>query len=147
MYGSFLSSVLPSPFMSSLLAQADGFRHMGKRFQPGGTTFDWKEAAIAAAVLIGPIILILAGTRFQRWRVERRRHSPHALFKELCHAHGLSRGDRRFLSRLARQRQLPQPSLVFVDSQYLDAQQTAAAGERSEDAERLYMQLFGGGQS
>ena len=130
--------------LGPLLAQSEGFQHMSKRFQRGGAAFDWKEAAIAAMLILGPIVLILVLATVQRWRSQRRRHSPQALFAELCRAHGLDRSDRRVLRRVARRLQLPQPSLLFLDAQLLDGGgANAETGARQEDLTRIRQRLFG----
>ena len=52
----------------------------------------------------------------------RQRNSPWGLFRSLCSAHRLSARERRLLTHLAWQHQLPQPAMLFLDASLWDAE-------------------------
>ncbi len=121
---------LPWPI---LLGQAENYRHLGRRFQPGGSTFGAQEVGLAVALLIAPIVLATVLARLMKLRREQQRHSVHALFRELCRAHGLVRRDQNRLRRLARRLHLKQPAIIFLDPQYLESAEAQAESQQLRD--------------
>lgn len=63
-------------------------------------------------------------------------HNPRLLFRALCRAHQLSRGECQLLRRLARSHRLNQPALVFVEAERFETEGLGAAW-RDEQA-RLF---------
>jgi hypothetical protein len=72
-----------------------------------------------------------------------RGHDPRRLFAGLCKAHGLGWSDRRLLRRLARDRDLADPSRLFVEPGHFDPAVSPASGVPAGRLADLRLQLFG----
>lgn len=71
--------------------------------------------------------------------------SPQALFRELCRAHGLSRGNWWLLWRLARYHRLGDPALLFLEPRWLEPAVCGEAWKGHEPRLReLRLMLFAG---
>jgi hypothetical protein len=65
------------------------------------------------------------------------------LFKDLCAAHGLSRRERQLLARVARQFELAQPAMLFVEAAWWDAERLGPAWTRAiPELKQLQQRLF-----
>jgi hypothetical protein len=95
-------------------------------------------AAVAAAALL---IWFLAARRPPRLFVS---NSPARLFRELCHAHGLSFSTRRLLKRLAAAQGLATPAILFVEPKHFDtANLPPDLQSAAKDVQRIRAHLFG----
>ena len=70
----------------------------------------------------------------QRWR----------LFKELCNIHGLQRPEVKLLKRLLKTLQLENPTVIFVQPECFDIQQTNPlfSGETCREIQKIRDRLF-----
>lgn len=130
-----------------LVAQAEWYQ----RFRLRSNT-DPRSLLALVLLLIGVVVVVWGASRWFQIRERRKRHSPRALFRELCRAHGLSARDRHVLWQLGCRHFVNQPAAIFVAPQYFEPQyfepQYAAQGAVgcSTDAaelQRLRQQLFG----
>jgi hypothetical protein len=132
----------PQLRLPQLLAQSR-LVHAGDRFRPGQAQVGWQqvaEIAIAAFVVVAAAWLV---ARIARARQRRASQSPWRLFKDLCTAHALSNRERQLLTRLARQRTLPHPAVLFVDAAAWDMHQLGDGWTRSlPELERLRRRVF-----
>jgi hypothetical protein len=85
--------------------------------------FQGKEAELDVGGLLTSILVIVAFLLsiwlLSRWATQQEKagsfHSPRELFRALCRAHQLDRGERKLLRRLARRHQLKQPAALFLE--------------------------------
>jgi hypothetical protein len=99
---------------SWLLAQADSFTHISRRFQPGGNSFSWLEAAVWLLLIAGAVGLAWFAYQLYDRMLKTQQRSPAWLFRELCAAHGLGLSDRRLLHWLARAHNVAHASQLFL---------------------------------
>jgi hypothetical protein len=97
-----------------LLAQADSYVHMSRRFQPGGHSFSFLEAGVWLLLITGAVGLAWCAYHLYNRMLKNRQRSPAWLFRELCDAHGLCWSDRQLLQWLARSHNLPHASHLFL---------------------------------
>ena len=98
-----------------ILAQRDRWERLGDRFRAGHRV-DWDNLIIwGGLIALVVVAMILLSRHFSQKEPRRGRHNPHALFHELCRAHGLDRGTRRLLMRLAVANRLENPASVFLE--------------------------------
>lgn len=121
----------------TLLADGlDRFRSLGSGLRQKEVDPRSAEFVQGLLVMLGIVLAIWILQRLlTRNELVRRHHSPRALFRQLCYAHGLDRRSRRLLASLARERKLAQPARLF-----LEPDQFAAAGlgpKLESQAERL----------
>ncbi|MBN1912377.1 MAG: hypothetical protein JW818_21835 [Pirellulales bacterium] len=91
---------------------------------------------------------MIAGIIYWLNRVtHKRRFDSHpGLFQGLCQAHGLGRNDRNLLKQLARQYQLTQPGLLFVNPDLYDPGRIGQPLKaKQKELLALRDSLFGGG--
>ena len=128
-----------------LLADRSLFRDMGsgfrdKRENMNGTDLVlWMLAVVAVFVVIGIVAKIVA-------RRDKRQlyNSPRGLFRQLCKAHGLERGNRALLRKLAHQQGLAQPARLFLEPDRFQAENVGAARLQEQPAlDALKQRLFG----
>lgn len=81
--------------------------------------------------------------KYRRWEQERLK-TTEGLFDQLCHAHELSRAEKKVLAELNAPLPVEQWPLVFIDPQILLAQVRAGnqVGEHAELGEKLFGQRF-----
>lgn len=97
--------------------------------------------AIAAGGITAVAVVAYAVNRFRRhWRVE----SQWGLFHGLCRAHGLGRGSRLLLRRIAQHHRLRQPARIFTEPDWLDPASGLASkfGGRLGEIGELRTRLF-----
>jgi len=86
-----------------------------KQPKPGDWAFGWGTVGMIAVVAAGIVLAIWVMTLLVRYRSQRTIHSPWQLFQDLCAAQGLSHGERSLARQLARDLQLDQPAVLFVE--------------------------------
>jgi hypothetical protein len=137
-----LHDARPHLLLPQLLAQSR-LVHAGDRFRPGEARISWQQVAVialAAVVVVGVAWLV---ARFARVLQHRASQSPWRLFKDLCAAHCLNSRERQLLTRLARQRALAHPAVLFVDAASWDMHRLGDAWTRSlPELERLRRRVF-----
>ncbi len=127
-----------------LLAEVDRLVHMGRRFRHGGST--WKLGHLIG--FLGVLILIVVGawllSRYLSYRDGRGYHSPKALFRELCRAHGLDGTSRRLLWKLAQSQQLSQPAQIFLEPDCFDIEKVnGKLREQFDQLRAVHRTIFG----
>lgn len=100
---------------SILLAGADSFMNMGKRFRRGGSNWQTGQVVVLAFVGTGIILGVWLLSRYLQYRDGRGYHSPRALFHELCRAHKIDWPSRRILVRLAHAQHVSWPAQLFLE--------------------------------
>lgn len=105
---SYLDSIL-------LLAQLKA-----KQPRPGDWAFGWGTVGLIAAAATAIILLTWLVMVLVRYRAQRTGHSPWQLFHDLAAAHGLSYSERTLVRQLARDLQLDQPAVLFVEPAWWD---------------------------
>jgi hypothetical protein len=112
---------------------------------------DLRIGSLGMGQLLGGALALAAlatlGWFLHRWWLreygERLGHSPKALFRSLCQAHGLSRSSRQLLWKLAEHQGLENPCLLFLEPprfnpDALGPELAAHAGRLSELRWRLF---------
>ncbi len=103
------------------VADIEVFRSMGNRFNPRRVRLDSHDLLIWLAIAAGVALAIFVlSTLLSRQERIRRYSSPRGLFRALCRAHELARGERRLLKRLARHHQLSHPARLFLEIERFD---------------------------
>lgn len=104
-----------------LLADIDLFRSLNQQFSGANFRFGWMHVLVGLGILGGISAGVWLLNRLaHREGGQRRYNSPPALFRALCRAHGLSRGNRRLLKQLARHQQLADPARLFLEPERFD---------------------------
>ena len=101
----------------ALLAdKADIWRELGSGFQgeKSGLSFNDVMLLVSVIALVCMSFWMLARVMAKQDR-KQGFNNPKELFKSLCQAHGLSRGEQSLLKQLARQKQLELPARVFLE--------------------------------
>jgi hypothetical protein len=103
----------------------------------------WRLGVLAVAAAL----VVIGITAARSWLLKAREHvrqtCPQHLLHELCVAHRLGPGDRKLIQRLARERGLAHPALLFLEPVLWDAGQLGAFGQRHAAAlATLQKQVF-----
>ena len=109
-----------------LLAQANA-----RAPKPGDWRFGWDSVAMVAG---GALVVIIVAWFISRLLAKRQRQisdSPWCLFKELCTAHSLNHRERQLLTRLAQQFRLEQPTALFIEPAWWEAERLGPAWART----------------
>jgi hypothetical protein len=116
----------------------------GRNFREAEQNFQWTNVVLVVAIILAIVFALWLLLNYIAEREGRSYHSPRKLFRELCHAHGLDRGSRQLLKRLASAHRLTHPSQLFLDPERFDVLQldTTWVAERST-LESLRDQIFG----
>jgi hypothetical protein len=133
-----------NPF-GPLLAEAESYRHLGRRFQQNAPPIDSEDLIWAATIVLGPLVLLGLFKFAQRLRRNFQTRRGESLFLELCRAHGLDWRSRLQLWGLVRELRLQPPAAIFLSS---DRLAQAMRDERRPASEReeirlLWQTLFG----
>jgi hypothetical protein len=121
-----------------LLAQA-----AAKAPKPGDWQFGWDRVAMVALGALAVSLVAWFILRLLATRERRVTDSPWCLFKELCTAHGLNHRERQLLTRLAQQFRLEQPTALFIEPAWWDADRLGPAWARTvPELEKLRKRLF-----
>jgi hypothetical protein len=111
--------------------------------KPGDWRFGWAGVGMVAA---GALAIILCAWLVTRWLASRQRqinNSPWCLFKDLAAAHGLNHRERQLLTRLAQHFRLEQPSALFVEAAWWEADRLGPSWARCQsDLDKLRRRLF-----
>jgi hypothetical protein len=91
-----------------------------KQPKPGDWAFGWGTVGTIATVSALLVLVIWLITVLIRYRAQRTCHSPWQLFHGLCAAHGLNHGERSLVRQLARDLELDQPAVLFVEPAWWD---------------------------
>jgi len=114
--------------------------------------FDYQRPSDGTSQLLIVVGMgVVAAAALLIWSLVARRPPRHfvsnsgaRLFRELCHAHGLSFSTRRLLKRLAAARGLTTPAILFVEPQNFDTSSLPAnLHPAANELQRLRAQLFG----
>jgi hypothetical protein len=106
----------------------------------GGMSQLWLVAGLAALAAAAMLLWLRGLRRPKRCFVS---NSQGRLFRELSAAHGVSFSNRRLLKRLARERKLPTPALLFVEPKHFDTSDLPAdLQSAANELQRLRAQLF-----
>ncbi len=128
----------------ALLADQGRLNEMGRHFRQGGGGVSFAQMLIFVLVLVGIGVAIWLLGRFVSSRERRGYYDAHALFRELCRAHGLDFRSRRLLRRVAQRQQLALPARLFVEPQRFDAAiYDSDLAEHREQLEQLRTKLIG----
>jgi hypothetical protein len=103
-----------------LIAGQGQYMHMGRRFRRGGNDIAWTDLLLPIAVIGFAVGIAWIATRYLKFRERRKADSPHELFVELCHAHGLDWASQQLLRRLANAHRLQSPVQLFVEPERFD---------------------------
>lgn len=116
--------------------RAGGFR--GRHGQFDWASLGWPLLAVAA---VGVALWMF--TRYRHGGNGRRSYnSPRELFRSLCRAHDLDRGQRRLLRKLATQLKLPEPAAIFLRPEHLTEAGPKLMPTRVEAITALRQRLF-----
>ena len=97
-----------------LVAESNVYEHMGRRFRPGGNSFDLSDAIVWLLLIAGVVVLAWFLHKVVTQIVQTKNHSLNHLFGQLCAAHGVGWYGRRLLYRLAGVHRLPHPVHLFL---------------------------------
>jgi hypothetical protein len=103
----------------------------------------WPLGVIAVGIAV--VVVALTAARWWLLRVGEhvRRTCPQHLLHELCVAHRLGPAERKMIQRLAKERKLAHPALLFLEPLLWDAGQLGAFGQRHAAAlASLQRQVF-----
>jgi hypothetical protein len=109
--------------------------------KPGDWSFGWGTVGIIAAVSAGIVFIIWLVKRIVQSRQRKSVTSPWHLFKDLCTAHGFTLSERQLLTRLARERNLVQPAMLFVEPATWELER-ASTSARTTELETLKRRVF-----
>jgi hypothetical protein len=130
--------------MNNLFSLLPLFAEIGDNFPDSGQRMNWSDlwpygiAAVVAAIATAIVVQV-------------RKHNdmtlpcddPHRLFRELCLAHKLDRGNVRLLAHLAEALRLEQPAQIFLmPAAFEPARLTASLRTRSAELKQLRERLF-----
>ena len=111
--------------------------------RPGDWSFGWGSVGIIAAVAIAIIAAIWLTIHYFQSQQQHAQNSPWRLFTDLCALHELTRRQRHVLTRLARQYQLAQPAVLFIEPKWWEADQLGPTWSRHlPELRRLRLQIF-----
>jgi hypothetical protein len=132
-------------FRDPLLAQvsrADEMaRHMADGFRGDPVRWEWGTWWGVGLTVAGLLVAVWVwGWWTGRSQGPLTRSSPKRLFHGLCRAHGLARGDRRLLWRLARFQGLDSPGRLFLEPERFDP---AVLDPRVPDCQSRYQAIRG----
>lgn len=103
----------------------------------------WHGGTLAVAAAIVVIGIAAARSWLLRVREHVRHTCPQHLLHELCVAHRLGPGERKLIQRLAKERRLAHPALLFLEPVLWDPGQLGAFGQRHAAAlATLQRQVF-----
>ena len=109
--------------------------------KPGDWSFGWGTVGIIAAVSAGLVLVIWLVMRIAQSQKRTKATSPWHLFKDLCAAHGFSLPERQLMTRLAKERNLGQPALLFVEPACWELER-ASSSSRTTELEKLKRRVF-----
>jgi len=105
---------------SWLLAQADSYSHMSRRFQAGGHSISLLEIGVWLLLIVGAVGFAWCTCQLYSRMIKAQKRSPVWLFRELCAAHGLTWADRQLLQWLARTHDIAHASHLFLRPNVFD---------------------------
>ncbi len=128
----------------AVVAQTNVFEQMGRRFRPGGNSFDVSDAIVWLSFIAGAVALVWFLHSLVTRVTQANKHSQNRLFGQLCVIHDVGWHDRRLLYRLAGVHGLPHPVHLFLSPecfqpQTLPSEMSAFQGEVAQ----LHATLFG----
>jgi hypothetical protein len=109
--------------------------------KPGDWAFGWGTVGVIAAVSAGIVLVLWLLTRIVQSQQRTSINSPWHLFKDLCTAHGFSLSERQMLTRLAHERNLMQPAMLFVEPASWDLERVSTS-TRTTELEKLKRRVF-----
>jgi len=98
----------------AVVAQTNVYEHMGRRFRPGGNSFDVSDAVVWLLFIAGAVVLAWFLHKLVTLVTQTKKHSLNRLFGQLCVTHDVSWHGRRLLYRLAGVHGLPHPVHLFL---------------------------------
>jgi hypothetical protein len=111
--------------------------------KPGDWAFGWGTVGVIAAVATMIAVVIWLVTMLVRYRAQRTIHSPWQLFHDLCTAHGLNHGERSLVRQIARDLQLEQPAVLFVEPAWWEHNRLPSSVKRQlTPIDKLRKRLF-----
>ena len=127
-----------------LLGELGRYQHMGERFRRGGGGMSTTTAMLLLAALAVVLVAVVWISKSIDARQRKGYCSPRALFRELCHAHGLDRAGRSLLRKVARYHQLDHPASIFVEPTLFDPKDVGPGlAAKGGELESLRDRLFG----
>ncbi len=116
------------PRLAALFAQQIDPADMGRQFRGDYAALGVRDVLIWLGIAVGVAVLIWLLRRAQDRQSSRRTTAnPRGLFRALCHAHGLSRANRRLLRRMAKIDKLEHPGRLFVEPARFTADEIPSA--------------------
>lgn len=109
--------------------------------KPGDWSFGWGTVGMIAAVSASVVLVIWFISRLVQRRKRTTANSPWHLFRDLCAAQGFALPERQLLARLAKERNLAQPAMLFVEPAYWELER-ASGSSRTAELERLRRRIF-----
>ena len=102
---------------------------------------------IAGCVIVGLFVLLLFVERFYHTsQTKNGYYSLRQLFRELCKAHNFTSFQQTILQNIARELQLKNPAVLFIEPKYLDLAITESVGRYPpETVRQIFNALFGSG--
>ncbi|MGL6196305.1 MAG: hypothetical protein ACRC2T_15925 [Thermoguttaceae bacterium] len=116
---------------------------LGKGINPNG----WRNFIIMTtgfAIIGGVVLVVFLLERHYHFSVRKESYNnPRHLFRELCSTHEFSRKQSRLLSKVAKELQLENPLLIFVEPKYLNnAIEENIIPGLTEDLKNIYHELY-----
>jgi hypothetical protein len=136
--------VLTLAYQIELLARRDDLRGISEGFR-GRSMWDNAPQAVLflCAMLFIVITMLLVGRLTTQYEKRQSTDSLSGLFRELCRIHQLNHASRRLLKRLASQRELEGPVLLFVRPELFRTEDLSPDWqEYAAEIERLRNRLF-----
>lgn len=125
------------------LAEIENWEALISRFR-GEFTHSGASGFVISLLVLAIVVVVFGSLTYLAWRQirERQANLPSGLFAQLCAVHQLSTQERRLLRRLARQQQLADPSLLFIEPRHFVASPHSPENQR-EQLEQLRQRVFG----
>ncbi len=123
---------------------SDLVMEMGRNFREASSRFQWSHVFLVLAIIAVLAVAVWLLVRYVHFRETRGFRNPRRLFKELCAAHGLPRGRRKLLLRLATAHQIALPAALFLEPDRFDVAQLPPSWQSQQVAlEELRDAIFG----
>jgi hypothetical protein len=132
-----------STFLPILLAQQGRIADMGRNFRGSNAQLSRDDLLIFSIGILAVACLLALLRRLAQGAPRRPVNSPRRLFRDLCRLHGLDRGSRLLLVRLARYQKLDHPGRLFVEPERFEPGNLGPLASKQQRYREIRERLFG----